>query len=105
MILRVSPCDYGGYEVWDSRDPDCPVYLALHLTAENVVKGALSVKGVALVDSVIAARLVARAAEAKRASVDSAIQAELSKRIAAVDYSKPGAEAVVAVFGAAEVKP
>jgi hypothetical protein len=56
-IIRTSPCDYGGVEVWDSAQPDSPVYLAPHLLAEYWADGALTQAGEQFVQNVIIHRL------------------------------------------------
>ena len=59
-VLRTETKDYGGVEIWDSRDPDSPVYLAPHLLPEMFADGALTAAGVVFVDGVVLARLESR---------------------------------------------
>lgn len=101
-ILRTYNPDYGGLEVFTDAD-DTPVYLAAGtLPFDGWAKTGKVDQ--AFVDGVIAQRQAAKVESDKRAVVDAAVQAELAKRLASVDYSKSGADAVTAVFGAA-VKP
>ena len=85
-ILRRETKDYGGEEIWVEGEPQA-VYAAPHIKVTDL-----------WLDGVIAARVIARAASAKIAAVDSALQAEFEKRKATVDYDKTGAEAVSSVF-------
>lgn len=59
-ILRQETKDYGGLEVWDSRDPDTPVYFADGVLNETTL------------DAVIAARAVTAAVEAKLDKINKA---------------------------------
>ena len=50
-VIRTYEPDYGGVEVWDDRDPDCPVYFWNGNVNTDVI------------DAVIAARIAAREGE------------------------------------------
>lgn len=56
-ILRISLCDYGGLEAWDSRQPDQPVYIAPHLLSLYWSDGLLNIDGIAYVESVVTERI------------------------------------------------
>jgi len=55
-VTRVSACDYGGVEVWDSRD-GWAVYLNPSMLAAYVDGGELTAAGQTWVDQIIASRL------------------------------------------------
>lgn len=55
-ILRQEPKDYGGFEVWDDRDPDTPVYVPPHLLNTHTTDGTLNATGESFVATAIAAR-------------------------------------------------
>ena len=59
-VLRTEAKDYGGVEIFDSRDPDSPVYLAPHLLPEMYADGQLTAAGAVFVDGVVLARLESR---------------------------------------------
>ena len=67
-ILRVSAPEYGGVEVWDSRDPQ-PIYLAPHLLPGNYAEGQLTPAGAALAESLVTDRLAAAEIEANMAEL------------------------------------
>lgn len=96
-IVRTYRPDYGGLEVFTDVD-DTPVYLARGTPAYVSFEKTGEVD-LAFVQDVIDRRVAGRAEAEKIAAVDAAIQAELAKRMASVDYSKTGAKAVTAVFG------
>ena len=67
-VTRISPCDWGGVEVWDSAD-GLPVYFRPDLVATCFAAGQLTVEGQARVDQVIADRLATREIEANMQEV------------------------------------
>ena len=91
IIAARLDCTGRGMEVWTAEDPT-PMFFMGVTDPKAVDQKA--------VDAVIAARVAAQSAEAKRAQIDTALATELDRRKALADvYTKrTGADAVAAVF-------